>query len=1139
MTTVEGVTNRIQVLKDLPDLKEEVRKKAVETLNSAIPFLQNRQDLARKADEYDASIQNAPSLLEAMKNEAKAEVRTDPYKVPSDQTADQIQQATAQAQADLDQAKEKLKSLEDQPKQRETRKKEIPTAIATAKAKLDEIELALKTALPAGEAPEISSANLALLQARRSFRRQEISTLEKELRLYEATSEMMTVSKDRAQAKVTEGTKKLEALQKALAIQRKKESEEAARKAEQDQLKFQIALRNANPLFAKLARENIDLAKDRVDLASRIEKISQERSRLEREFSSLEIEYKDLRDRVLANEALSVPMTDSIGVLLRRQKDELLRKSGFKARIRARQREMSEAQIREIDLKSQRDAQADLELQIKVILDGLTNDSQLLSWERYQIEDAIRKILQSRKEYLDELTTSYTTLAEQLAAANLAEGNLMRQVIDFREFINQRILWIRSSGMLDIKDVQNELSTWNHLLAPTRWLNVGRGLQTSFSTQPGIWLLSILILLGVLGPQRWARRRIQELGSEAQDRHNTKLKPTFQALGLTLLSAMAAPVILWVFGSRLLEIGIEGDFIHAKGQGLVVAGMVLFTFDFYRGVCRPNGLAQCHFNWPKSNIELLRKHNNWLRPIAIPLLFLVTYTESFGLEESQARIAFFIGMLLLVLFFNQLLDPDTGLKPTQSSPGNPGIRHRLRQLRYLMSVLLPLGLAAASVLGYHYTAVQLAWRSLNSIWVILIVMLSGAILVRWFYLERRRLALAQLKQRREQARANGEKEAGAEDTPEVNLSEVKTQTQSLTRALVTIGIVLGLYAIWVDVLPALNVLNKVELWKVEVTVDASTSARDTTLGLPPGLPTTAGNEASLEAKGSTTQLQSITLANLGLCILILFFTLAASRNLPGLLEITLLRHLKIPAGSGYAVTTLGQYVITLLGIVFACGAIGLSWEKVQWLAAAISLGIGFGLQEIVANFVSGLILLFERPIRIGDVVTVGDVTGKVTQLRIRATTITDWDRKEFIVPNREFVTGRLLNWTLSDTTNRVVITVGISYSSDVDQALQILKQTADDQPLLMKDPAPLVTFEGFGDNALNLVLRCYLPNLDNRLAVVTDLHKQILAAYRAAGIEIAFPQRDLHIRSLPQVILASSNPPSSTSDSGLPPGSST
>jgi potassium efflux system protein len=190
---------------------------------------------------------------------------------------------------------------------------------------------------------------------------------------------------------------------------------------------------------------------------------------------------------------------------------------------------------------------------------------------------------------------------------------------------------------------------------------------------------------------------------------------------------------------------------------------------------------------------------------------------------------------------------------------------------------------------------------------------------------------------------------------------------------------------------------------------------------------------------------------------------------------------------------------------------GGSWAQIQWLIAALGVGIGFGLQEIVANFISGLIILFERPIRVGDYVSVGDTSGHVTRIQIRATTIQTRDRKELLVPNKEFITGRLLNWSLSDQVTRILIPVGIAYGSDVDKAMALVTEAAQENPRVLEEPLPFTAFEGFGDNTLNLSLRCFIDSIDYRLPTISQLNQAINQKLNAAGIVIAFPQRDLHL----------------------------
>jgi potassium efflux system protein len=230
----------------------------------------------------------------------------------------------------------------------------------------------------------------------------------------------------------------------------------------------------------------------------------------------------------------------------------------------------------------------------------------------------------------------------------------------------------------------------------------------------------------------------------------------------------------------------------------------------------------------------------------------------------------------------------------------------------------------------------------------------------------------------------------------------------------------------------------------------------------------------------------------------------------------LFRKLQTGTGERYAYATILKYGITLVGIALALGTIGVSWSNIQWLVAAVGLGLGFGLQEIFANFISGLIILFERPIRVGDTVTVGDISGTVTRIRIRATWITGFDRKELVVPNKEFVTNKLVNWSLSDAILRVEVPVGIAYGSDTQKAMEVLHRVAHENQHALEEPRPQVLFLGFGDSALLFELRVFSPDVERRLLIKHELHLAVDAAFRAAGIEIAFPQRDLHLRSVPK-----------------------
>ena len=201
--------------------------------------------------------------------------------------------------------------------------------------------------------------------------------------------------------------------------------------------------------------------------------------------------------------------------------------------------------------------------------------------------------------------------------------------------------------------------------------------------------------------------------------------------------------------------------------------------------------------------------------------------------------------------------------------------------------------------------------------------------------------------------------------------------------------------------------------------------------------------------------------------------------------------------------------------LIALSIAGVTFQNLAIIAGALSVGIGFGLQNIVNNFVSGLILLFERPIRTGDWIVVGGVEGHVRRISIRSTQIETFDHADVIVPNSDLISGNVTNWMLRDNYGRVRIPVGVAYGSDTQRVKEILLRVAREHPLVVSNSRvvsdPYVLFLSFGDSSLNFELRAHVRHVDRRLTVLSDLNFAIDDAFREAGVEIPFPQRDLHI----------------------------
>jgi small-conductance mechanosensitive channel len=247
-------------------------------------------------------------------------------------------------------------------------------------------------------------------------------------------------------------------------------------------------------------------------------------------------------------------------------------------------------------------------------------------------------------------------------------------------------------------------------------------------------------------------------------------------------------------------------------------------------------------------------------------------------------------------------------------------------------------------------------------------------------------------------------------------------------------------------------------------------------------------------------------------VIILAFVIL-SRGLRRVIKTRLFPRYKLDQGIQLAILKVLHYLMVGLGIIVAVQTIGLNLTSLAVVFGLLSVGIGFGLQNIVSNFISGLIILFERPIKIGDQITIGDVLGKVSNISLRATLIRTFDNVSIIVPNSEFITSQVINWSHRDPKIRIHVKVGVAYGSDVPLVINSLLEVAKNHPKVLEDPAPKVWFNEFGDSSLNFDLLAWIPSPKNRPDVISDLNKGIDDIFRKNNIQIPFPQRDLHIRS--------------------------
>jgi len=238
-----------------------------------------------------------------------------------------------------------------------------------------------------------------------------------------------------------------------------------------------------------------------------------------------------------------------------------------------------------------------------------------------------------------------------------------------------------------------------------------------------------------------------------------------------------------------------------------------------------------------------------------------------------------------------------------------------------------------------------------------------------------------------------------------------------------------------------------------------------------------------------------------------------SRLLQRVLRAHLFSRMRIDEGMQYTLTRIIHYLVMIIGAVVAFQFIGIDLTGLAVIVGFLSVGIGFGLQNITSNFVAGVILLLERPIKVGDRIMVGNQEGDVVEINMRSTTIRTLNNIAVIVPNSEFVSSKLENWSYGDETVRVDVNVGVSYESDLETVIRSLREVAAEHPEVLKNPAPDVLHTGFGDSAWNMRLRIWLEDSQRHLEVHSEINCAIVRKFQQNGIEIPFPQRDLHVRS--------------------------
>ncbi|WP_295401113.1 mechanosensitive ion channel domain-containing protein [uncultured Thiocystis sp.] len=1052
----------------------------IEQYRRAQANLEDIDNFNARADDFAESLKTAPAKTAAILKELESDPAgavAHPERLPDNLSALEISQRLNKVLAEATAEETRLGELEKLIEGNADRPTAARGRLSELKQRLDQIDADLRQAPAAGEVPELAQARRWALETQRAALWAEGRMVEQEL-LSQAVRESLYKAQREQTAQALQRLKARQTLLEELQNKRRTAEAEAAQMASEE---ARLAAEDKHRLVREETKKNADITDSLGKLARELDGLSGELTRLEAERKRIEDDFRGAKQRLDLSR-----LSKALGQVLLDRRKQLPDLRQYRKTIEEREDGIAEATLRQLRYREEERRIRDLD---RYLGELSANDE---SARQPDVRRELAETLQQRKSLMTQALTIEDEYIRQLGELNYAAEQVIESASVYDGFLAERLLWVRSTSTVGLKTLASLPAAVAWMLSWEGWQDVARVLAERIRYAFPFWLglASVALLFWkVAALQRAIRATAEPLRRVRTD----GVRYTIKAIGLTLLAALPLPLMIWLLGHQLLSAADTSAFTRAIGAALGEVSFGLYYLRAFRMLCIPGGVADRHFRWNGEMLKRIRRDFDGFTLFVIPIAFVTValyhhndpaYTGSLGLLTLVAS------MLGFAVFFARLLNPGRGVLKRMLEEKPNGWLNRLRHVWFPGIVGAPLALAGLALVGYVYTAGVLFQSLVYQTWLVLALVVLHQSIVRWLIVTRRQLALqaALDRQATRRAQAEAERTEGAPpsevspvEEPEPDLAALDEQTRRLINASIFFSAFIGLWLTWSDVLPAFTVFEEFALWHYTGLVDGS------------------------------EQRIPVTAADAGLVILIVFIATVAARNLPALLEILLLQSTSVSAGGRYAIKTLVSYLITAIAFLLAFSTIGFSWSQVQWLVAALGVGIGFGLQEIVANFISGLIILFERPVRVGDIVTIGDTTGVVTNIQIRATTIRNWDKQELLVPNKEFITERLLNWTLTDQQNRITIPIGIEYGSDTKLALSLLRQVAEQHPKVLDDPAPLVSFEGFGDSGLTVILRCYLDSLDERIGVITELHQAIYESFSQHGLLMAFPQRDVHL----------------------------
>ena len=928
----------------------------------------------------------------------------------------------------------------------------VQKRLIQAKERQKEIAGEIKIPAPKTESPLETEVWQWMLDTEKLAIRAEIEMLDQELLSQPMRLELLKAQIDQKTWEIKPIEERVHKLQEWV-------NEQHLAQAEKTQAEAQVTKRKSrgkHSLVQMVAEKNAALGQDISFLATSLEDITNRRDDVIKEAERLQDNFQR------AKQTIEVTGTSQVlGRMFTEQYQTLQKLTGISEKAESLEEQIAKTNLARIQYNDER-------RRLKNIPNYVAKLTAVLSTEESnQIQVELEDLAEKRQKLLSQVLLTQRTYLEVLNELDVGNRQLLDIIKTYTNFLAKYLLWVRNASFLKLDELLTIPDQIVWILSPANWREafVILKFQASHSS-------TFILLLALVGVVLWRMKRLRgglemtgnEVGQPASDRFIF----TVQALGLTLLIAAPWPMLLAILGWQL-NLPEATVYTQSLSTGLLRVAGILYFLQVFRVLVIPNGLAAVHLRWSAPNLQRLLLELRWFRVVFLPIYFIgiiTIFSDYGGLGGGLGRISIMALLIIIAVIFYRVLNPKQGILCGYLAQHPARLLTRFHYFWFALVLALPLLMAALTLSGYVYSSGILLGRLYRTVGLISVLVIFYFLAVRWVL-----IALS----RKESSKTLSNNDRIQLEEPEIDNTTLDEESNKLISNVIAVAGIFGLWFIWSDVLPALGILSNITLWYYT----------DVVSGVAKNLPVTLGDAC--------------------LAIIVIFIIVGGQKHFSALFEIVLRQLFSMRPGTRYAIITLFSYAVLAIGTAVAFSLLGGTWGKIQWIFAALGVGIGFGLREIISSFISGLIILFERPIQIGDFVTVGDIDGTVSRIQIRATTIITVDRKEVLVPNQEFITGYLINWSLSDQITRVMVSIPVAYGSDLQKTMSIMSQTAEENQRVLKNPAPIVTCEGFVDNRLRINLGCYVGSIDHRLRTTSDLHEEIIRKFNEAGIVVPAP----------------------------------